>query len=313
MVNNERGSTLLVVAMTLAFFSLVTVLFVRYVRWQGRLTAVPQETLNTHQALQFARHRLRNYFRENLSDTGLLPGPVERSWELEPSVEVSVRVRSLNRKLNLNRLVDGDTESLDVKILEPLLKEFGYPERTLDELKTWTTSNDDRSPDPSYAGYGYRPPGRDLYHMDEVSLVSGFIQIGLSSRFRQVFTVHGTGRFNPLHLTPDEWSLLASAPGVRLPELPSEARRDQRTYREFLTQRSVWSRIKERFPFMTRRDDSFQVDYTIESGMVQRRYRAIYVYEYLDDTITVETRYPLMEEEEASNEGPSKQLPRTFF
>lgn len=313
-MNNEQGSTLLVIAMTVAFFSLVTVLFVQYVQWQGRLNAVPEKTINSHEALRFARHRLRNYFRKNLSDTGLLPGPVERTWKLEPSLEVSARVTSLNRKLNLNRLVKGGTESLDVKILEPLLKEFGYPDRTLDELKEWTTPEEDRNPDPSYAGYGYRAPGRKLYHMDEVSLVSGFIQIGVPSRFRQVFTVHGTGRFNPLHLTPDEWSLLASAPGVRLPELPSEASQSQEAFREFLNQRAVWSRIQDRFPFMTKRDDSFQVDYTIESGLVHRRYRAIYVYEYLDDTLTVETRYPLLQEEDSPNEEETpEQLPRTFF
>jgi hypothetical protein len=222
-----------------------------------------------------------------------------KEWELPPSTTIQVRITSLNARLNLNQLLESQNESAEA-ILEGLLDRFGYAPRSLEELRDWI-SEDTGTASARYAGYGYRSPDRDLYHVDEISLVSGFIQSGVSPQFREFLTVYGTEQFNPQHLTPQQWRLLKSFPNMNLPELPAEARRSQEDFRNFLSQNHVRELLSKRFPFMTSRDDSFQVDYRVTTREFQRRYRSIYQYKYLDNTLTLKTRYPLQEKDTPAN------------
>ncbi len=285
-----RGSALLVVLMVMGFFSLLSVLFVQYAQWQSNLKGVPRRTLAGDEALRFARDRVHQTLKKNLSDTGVLPSPTEKNWQLKPSLVIKARLVSLNSKLNLNTLL-SDTHVRESRFVGTMLDELGYPPRAYDELRDWVDPNPE-GPDATYAGLGYHAPGRKIQHLDEVELVSGFIQPGVSTRFRQLFTVYGTGTFNPLHLTPEEWRVLRKTGGLDLPALPDEARSDPSTFREFLRREEVWNSLEGRYPFLTRRDDSFRVDYTIKAGSVTRHVRSIYEYRHLTNTLIIETRYP---------------------
>lgn len=306
MNNSEHGSALIVVLLVLAFVSSASVLFVYYTQWQSRLNTVPQRTMIADEGMRFARDRVQDYFQNQLSDTPTLPSPVVKEWELPPSTTIRARITSLNAQFNLNTLIRSDDQSARI-ILKGFLERFGYPSRSLEELRDWVTE-DTGTANPRYAGYGYRSPDRDVYHLDEVSLVSGFIQRGVNSQFRELFTVYGTGRFNPQHLTPGQWKLLRSFPDLNVPELPTEARQSEENFRNFLQQKRVQKILSERFPFMTDRDDSFRVDYRIETRTFQRRYRSIYEYEYLDNTLTLKTRYPIQDKDTSSESFSESEL-----
>lgn len=288
---------MIIVLLTVGFVSFVSVLFVQYTRWQSNLSPVPRESLQIQEALRYGRSKVHNYFRDNLTDTGVVEGTVKFKWERNPSITIETQIRALNGKLNINKLIQGQNAE-NISLLESAFDELNYPSRAVDELEQWMGEDDESNV--QYAGYGYRVPERKVYHRDELTLVSGFIQLGLSDQFNELFTVYGSGRFNPLHLTPREWRLLKSLTGIDLPDLPDRATRSQQSFRNFIRQEGVWSRIKDQYSFMTRKDDSFQVSYRIESGPVKQHYREIYVYNYLTDTLKVQTSFPLFQWEKES-------------
>jgi hypothetical protein len=307
---NEQGSTLIVVLLVLGFFAFTSVYFVQYARWMRNVKSVPAGLVHSDQALRFARHRVHRELDRRLSDTGVLASPLQLQWTLPPSITVETTIRSLNRKLNLNQLLDS---SRGRELLDQLLDEFGYPPRSLTELQYWTASGDTKTSNPRYGGYDYQAPRRHIYHRDELSLVSGFMQVGVSPGFDRLFTVHGTGGFNPLHLTPDQWDLLTSFLRLDVPTLPDEAREDQKAFRSYLRRDSVWSAVQERFPFMTKRDDSFQVDYRISSMGVTRRYRSIYTYNHLNNELRLKSRRLLLRESSRDVTDALLSNPLEFF
>lgn len=290
--NQDKGSTLIVVLLAMGFFSFVSVYLAHYAQFMKDVTTVPETMINSGQALKFARNKTLAHLRNTLSDTKTIDSPKTIQWDPPGSVRIQTTIRSLNGKLNLNRLL-VDSEEKTRKLLDDILESQGYPPRTLQELKFWVGVDDRDESISRYTGYGYSPPGREFYHRDEITLVSGFIQRGLTRKFKQIFTVYGTGKFNPLHLTPNQWLYLQSALDLNVPSIPSNARGNQKQFREFLKQEQVWRRMKKTLPFLTHRDDSFQIDYQIKMANAQRRYRSIYVFNHLENSLELKMRRPI--------------------
>lgn len=269
--------------------SLLALSLIEYGRWQSNLRDVSSDHAQLHRAIRLGERQIQHELSSILEDTGYITQPYRREWSLNPNLELSVEVTSLNQKLNLNVLNDPGRRRTYRKVVEETLVQIGYPRRTVDEIINWIEPQDRKSPRTSsrYGGYGYREPHRELKHLDELALVSGFRQRGIDPILRAIFTVHGSGRLNVNHLSPELWQLLRSSFPERLPALPGSVQGSREALRSYLTQPGQWEDISQRFPFLTRSDDSFRVLYhaTRDSTTLHRTG----FYRYISDDTGFET------------------------
>lgn len=287
----EEGYTILIVLVAVGFISSFSVLIVYYGQWQAQVQSIEENFVKLGQAERFASGWTRNHLKETLPDSPVLK-PLNREWSLEPNITVRIHVESLNAKINLNRLNDQNTSRDFVELVDEILTEMNYPDRTTKELVGWMTPAESRQGGSGqYAGYGYSAPGREIRQMDEVQLISGFREVGLSEEFRDFFTVHGSGDLNPLHFSPDQWKLLAGNLGGDLPRIPSAALQNERTLRRYLRQDPIWDELSGAYGFFTREDDSFLATYYLEQGGVVRRSQEVLEYDGESESVDRKTRY----------------------
>lgn len=292
----EKGTTLIVVLIALGFISFLSLILVEYGLWHSRLDSVNRDIVYLQQAHRLAESRTASYLSQTLPDSSVINQGKTLEWTLPPDdIQVEATIRSLNAKISLNRFREANATESFRDLVEGLLDELNYPDRTMQELARWIVSEKQQSGLGSspYGGYGYSAPHRKILHLDEITLISGFKEIGLKEEFRRLFTVYGEGTLNPLHLTPDQWELLKNVLGKRLPNLPQSALRNQRTLREYLEQDDVWGELSETFPFFTKKDDSFRVDYRLKQGNTLLGRRTIMTFDYEEEVITPESRYPV--------------------
>lgn len=291
----DAGFGLVLVMLVGGLLSLLALVFVEYGRWGQNVRGTSWHLYKQHQALRLADRQVRDALETAVADTGYLEQPLQRRWELPPEITVEARAVSLNGRFNLNVLNRaGLTESYR-SLLERVLVELGYPERSDEELIRWIEPSGELDV-PSvdrYGGYSYRAPGRPFHHLDELELVSGFIQRGIQPPLRSMLTVHGSGNVNVYHLTPARWRLLSSASGVQLPPVPPEALRSQDALVDYLTQPGRWDQLKQQFPFLSREDDAFRADYRIRSGGHHLRVRIVYERSGDGANLRTVTRYAL--------------------
>jgi hypothetical protein len=289
----KEGYTILIVLVALGFISSFSVLIAYYGQWQAQVQSIEENFVKLGQAERFASGWTRNYLKETLPDSPVLE-PVRREWSLDPDVTVRIRLKSLNAKIGLNRLNDQNTTQDYVQLVDGILTEMNYPDRTTEELIRWMTPAENREGGSGqYAGYGYSPPGREIRQIDEVQLISGFREIGLKEKFRKIFTVHGSGDLNPLHFSPEQWKLLEGNLGEDLPRIPSAALQNERTLRQYLKQDPVWDELSGTYDFFTREDDSFLATYYLEEGGVVRRAREVLKYDGESENVDRRTRYTI--------------------
>ncbi len=287
----DEAYTILIVLIAIGFISSFSVLIVYYGQWQAQVQSIEENYVTLGQAERFASSWSQNHLKETLPDSPVLE-PVNREWFLDPDITVRIRLESLNAKINLNRLNDRDTSREFLKLVDGILKELNYPDRTTEELVRWITPVENRAGGTGqYASYGYSAPGREIRHMDEVKLISGFRDIGLSEEFRRIFTVHGSGELNPLHFTPEQWRLLAENLGGDRPRIPSSALQNNQTLRAYLKQDPVWDELSGAYGFFTRRDDSFLATYYLKRGGVIRRAEEVLEYDGESESVDRLTRY----------------------
>jgi hypothetical protein len=290
----EEGYTLLLVLVAIGFISSFSVLVVYYGQWQAQVQSIEENLVKLNQAEKFASGWTRENLKESLSDSSVLE-PVDREWNLEPGITVRVHVESLNDKINLNELGGQKTSRTFVEMVDSLLTDMNYPDRTTKELVRWMTPEENRPGGGSgqYAGYGYTAPGRDIRHLDEVRLISGFRDIGLSDEFRKMFTVYGTGNINPLHFTPEQWQKFTRSLGGDVPTIPSAALQNRQTLQQYLKQDPIWEELSGSYDFFVREDDSFLATYYLEREKVVRRAREVLVYDGEQETIDRRTRFTI--------------------
>jgi len=297
---DDKGYTILVVLVAIGFISSFSVLVVYYGQWQAQVQSIEENLVKLGQAERFASGWTRNHLKKTLPDSPVLE-PFNRKWSLEPGITVRIHVESLNSKINLNRLSEQNTSRDFVELVDEILTEMNYPDRTTENLVHWMTPVESREGGAGqYAGYGYSAPGRKIRQMDEVRLISGFRELGLTEEFRNFFTVHGSGDVNPLHFSPEQWRILASNLGGVLPRIPSAALQNERTLRQYLKQDPIWDELSGAYGFFTREDDSFLATYHLEQGGPLRRSRAVLEYDGESESVDRQTRYTVGSSETSS-------------
>lgn len=293
---NKRGSTLIVVLVALGFISFLSLILVEYALWRTNLSNVNRNLIQLHEAQRLAESSTRSYLERTLPDSPVLPPEKTLEWTLPPGdISVTAKVKSLNAKISLNRFKKADATESFRRVVESLLDQLNYPNRAMKELARWIVPPEEQvnlGPGP-YGGYDYSAPERKILHTDELELVSGFKEIGVTGDFREVFTVYGSGTVNPLHFSPEQWELLESALGDRLPNLPPTALRTNGTLRRYLRQDNNWSEIKEAVPFLSRRDDSFRVDFYVRKGTTRLARSSVYTFNYEEKELSLTTRFPV--------------------
>ncbi|MFB6344168.1 MAG: hypothetical protein ABEK50_00140 [bacterium] len=298
--SSESGSTLIVVLIALGFISFLSVSLAEYGMWNSQVSYMNKDMVYAHQANRLAAGRTKTYLKETLPDSSVLPDHKRLEWTLPPDeIKVSAEIKPLNSKISLNRFKEADAGQQFRDLVKGILDDLNYPDRTMRELARWIVSEEEQSGlgTSPYGGYDYSAPNREILHMDEIKLISGFKAIGIKDRFREFFTVYGSGLINPLHFSPEQWELFANALDEKLPAVPQTALQSQKTLREYLNREEVWGEISGAVPFFTNQDDSFLVDYTIRAGGFQMKRRSIMTFNYEKKTVTVKTRYPIVVEE----------------
>lgn len=291
----QRGFTVVLVLAAGSLLTLLALLFVEYGRWGKNLRKANWHLYQQHQALRLARRQTRVELEATLEDTGYLAEPVQQHWELEPDMTVRARSVSLNGRFNLNLLNRPGVSGTYRELLESVLARLGYPQRTGGELIRWIEPSGDLGAPgvDRYGGYPYDAPGRPFHHLDELALVSGFIQRGIQPPLRRLLTVHGSGNINVHHLTPSAWQMIASVGGERIPSVPPSALQNQEALTEYLTRESRWQRLQGHFAFLSRRDDAIRTRYTLRSGGNTLRVEAVYERRGDDARLSPVTRYVL--------------------
>ncbi len=253
-----------------------------------------------------ARRQTRAELTTVLNDTGYLAEPLHGRWELEPDLTVQARSVPLNGRFNLNLLNRPGLSDTYRTLLERILARLGYPNRAGRELIRWIEPSGDLSAPgvDRYGGYPYEAPGRPFRHLDELELVSGFIQKGVQPPVQRLLTVHGSGNINVHHLTPAAWRLMTSAAGERVPDVPPEALQSQAALSEYLTREDRWSKMQEHFGFLSRRDDAFRTRYRIDSGNNTLRVEAVYERRDGGGALRPVTRYVRHESNQIPTENP---------
>lgn len=243
------------------------------------------------------------YLKETLADSDIINGTIEREWTLPPNLKIKAELVSLNDKINLNRLRKDDTSETFRELVVSLLEEMNYPNRVKRTLIQWMQKEGDKpgSSTNRYGGYKYSAPKRKILHLDELNLISGFKEIGLSEELLETFTVHGSGNVNPLHFTPEKWERYESALGPDFPSLPQAALQNSQTLRNYLKQEQVWSDISSEFDFFTNKDDSFRITYYFNLNGTIKRSEEIYLYNSDSEETKLSTRYILDESDAQIN------------
>lgn len=280
-----------------ALLTLLALLFVEYGRWGRNLRKVNWHLYKQHQALRLARRQTRLELQAILNDTGYLADPLRRRWELDPGITVDARSVALNGRFNLNLLNRPGLSDTYRELLQRVLVRLGYPPRTGGELIRWIepTGELEAPGVDRYAGYPYGAPGRAFRHLDELALVSGFIQRGIQPPLKRLLTVHGSGNINVHHLTPSAWQLMASVGGKRIPSVPPTALRNQEALTEYLTRENRWRELQGHFGFLSHRDDAVRTRYILRSGGNTLRVEAVYERRGNGGRLSPVTRYVLNE------------------
>jgi len=305
--DGERGFTLVLVLLAGGLLTLLALLFLQYGSWSRHLRGSTWNLYKQHQALRLAERQTKRKLRRILADTGYLTRPLRQRWELPPDVSIETRSVALNGRFNLNLLNRPGLSESYRTLLERLLGRMGYPARAADELIRWIepAGELDAGGVDRYAGYPYGAPGRPFRHLDELPLVSGFIQRGVPPPLRRMITVHGSGNINVHHLTPAVWRLLASAAGERVPAVPPTALRSSGALSEYLTRPTRWRALRRQFGFLTRRDDAVRTRFSLRSGGSSALHvEAVYERRPGSSKLTTATRYSLHESWDGGSSAP---------
>lgn len=297
------GYALIIVLVAMAFISSLSLLLVQYGQWQAQVQHVGSDLQKISQAQKMASGWSEYYLKETLADSDIINGTIEREWTLPPNLKIKAELVSLNDKINLNRLRKDDTSETFRELVVSLLEEMNYPNRVKRTLIQWMQKEGDKpgSSTNRYGGYKYSAPKRKILHLDELNLISGFKEIGLSEELLETFTVHGSGNVNPLHFTPEKWERYESALGPDFPSLPQAALQNSQTLRNYLKQEQVWSDISSEFDFFTNKDDSFRITYYFNLNGTIKRSEEIYLYNSDSEETKLSTRYILDESDAQIN------------
>lgn len=291
---HERGYILIVALLAVGFISSVSLVFVQYANWQSQLVHTESTLHRLHQAQEASDYRVQNYLKNTLSDSNVIENRTIE-YDLPPNITVESKIRSLNSKINVNRLKKGGSKESFQRLVGTLLDELNYPERTMAELKRWISSENEFRGGKSdrYGGYQYSAPHRKLLHLDEVGLISGFKEIGLKQEFQNIFTVYGSGSINPLHFTPEKWNMVSKAFPDSVEPLPARALRSSGSLRTYLKEDSNWNQISDEIAYFKRKDDSFRVDTQLKQNSVQLNMRSIYTYDDEKKKINLKTQFTI--------------------
>ncbi len=290
----EKGFALVTVLLVAAVVSFIGLVFIAYGRWQNRLAGYRFRRYKLNQAYRYLEAELLSRLHKKLKEQGgTVTEPPEITRKLPPGIETRGTVKVLNGKINLNLLNWAGVAGKIRPVVEKLFVTLGYPRRGVDEIVNWIEPAGELGADRAskYSSYGYSSPGRRLYQLDELELISGFRQVGINFAFRRIFTVHGSGNLNLLHLERTHWRLLRNVFPRRLPSAPAGAFQDREKLKKFLKQEQVWKRIKNKLPVVQLRDDSFYLDFELQAAGVKRRLRTVYRYHHKQDKFELISRF----------------------